>query len=257
MSLRAVALACAIGLAATPAMARVEPFDPFGAARIDGRPGAQVPLDVPFANATGATVTLRGLAHGRPLVIVPVQHRCPNLCGLTLDGLSGAVARQSYRPGRDFALVALGIDPREGPDAAMASQRRLAGGVALVGSEGAVEAVTRALGYRYAWDPRIGQYAHLAAVAVLTPDGRLSRWLYGVAPRARDLHLALTDAGGGRLGGLGDQIRLLCYHFDPRAGRYDGLVMTLARGLGVATAAALAVLIAVFAWRGRARRRAA
>jgi len=255
MSARVVALAAAAALWATQALARAEPFDPFGAASIDGRPGMQIPLDAPFVDASGHSVSLRTLAHGRPLVIAPVEHHCPNLCGLTLDGLAQAVAGQTYQPGRDFTLVALGINPREGADAARASQQRLSHADALVGSAASIGAVTRALGYRYAWDARIGQYAHLAAVAVLTPDGRLSHWLYGVAPSSRDLHLALTDAGRGRLGSLGDQIRLLCYHFDPQAGRYDGVVMSLARGLGVATAAALVILIGALLRRGRPRRR--
>lgn len=252
-----------LAAAAMLGAARPQPFDPFGAAGIDGRPGVQVPLDGAFRDETGRTVTLRALAHGRPLVIAPVQHRCPNLCGLTLDGLNAAVAGQSYRPGRDFALVALGIDPREGVDAAQVSRRRFAatpataGGHALVGSAADIARVTAALGYRYRWDPQLQQYAHLAAVAVLTPDGRLSHWLYGVAPSPRDLHLALTDAGRGRLGGLGDQIRLLCYHYDPATGRYDSLVMTLARGLGAATTAALALLVGGLLWRSRARSRAA
>jgi protein SCO1/2 len=208
-------------------------------------------------------VSLRALAHGKPLVIAPVQHHCPNICGLTLEGLRNAVAGQSYRPGRDFELVALGIDPREDPAAAETSGQRLAGAAfapgvaALVGPGPQVRQVTNALGYRYAWDPRIGQYAHIAAVAVVTPDGRLARWLYGVAPKASDLHLALTDAGRGRLGGLGDQIRLLCYHYNPRTGRYSSLVMDLLRGVGVAVTLGLAGLIGLFVWRDRARRRPA
>jgi protein SCO1/2 len=240
---------------------RAEPFDPFGAAGVDPRPGAQIPLDVPFRDAAGRSVTLRQLARGRPLVIAPVQHHCPNICGLTLDGLRSAVAGQSYKPGRDFEVVALGIDPREGPDAAEASERRLAGAAsapgidAVVGPAANIAQVTRALGYRYGWDARIQQYAHIAAVAVLTPKGRLARWLYGVAPSPQDLHLALTDAGRGRLGDIGEQIRLLCYHYDPQTGRYSSLVMEILRGMGLALTAALAGLVGLLAWRERVRRR--
>lgn len=242
------------------AQARVEPFDPFGAAGVDQRPGAQVPMDAVFQDEAGRRVTLRALADGKPLVIAPVQHHCPNICGLTLEGLSAAIGGQSYRPGRDFEVVALGIDPRERPADAAASERRLPTGPgvhALVGDAASVAAVTRALGYRYAWDPRIGQYAHIAAVAVLTPQGRLSHWLYGVAPTPTDLHLALTDAGAGRLGGIVEQIRLLCYHFDPKAGRYDSTVMTIARWMGGVVTAGLILTIAGLAWRGRRRTGAA
>jgi protein SCO1/2 len=254
------ALAAMFSVAAGPGAARVEPFDPFGAAGVDPHPGAAVPLDAALRDAAGRPVTLRALAAGRPLVIAPVQHRCPNICGLTLEGLKAAIAGQAYRPGRDFEVVALGLDPREGPDAAALSQQRLGGGpgiAAVVGDAAAVGAATRAMGYRYAWDPRIGQYAHIAAVAVVTPQGRLSHWLYGVAPTPANLHLALTDAASGRLGGLGDQIRLLCYHFDPRNGRYDSLVMTLARWLGGLTTAGLVLLVAALVLRDRRRGRPA
>jgi protein SCO1/2 len=251
----ALALLAVLSLAGA-ARARVEPFDPFGAAGVDQRPGAQVPLDAVFQDETGRPVTLRALAAGKPLVIAPVQHHCPNICGLTLEGLGAAIIGQSYRPGRDFEVVALGIDPRERPADAMTSERRLPrspGVHALVGDAASVAAVTRALGYRYAWDPRIGQYAHIAAVAVLTPKGRLSHWLYGVAPTSNDLHLALTDAGAGRLGGLVEQIRLLCYHFDPKAGRYDSTVMTAARWMGGLVTAGLLAMVGVLIWRSRRR----
>lgn len=255
-----LSLLLGLSLASPSAQGRIEPFDPFGSARVDGRPGARVPLDATFRDAQGQLVSLRSLAAGRPLVIAPVQHRCPNLCGATLEGLRLAIAGQRYRPGRDFEVVALGIDPREGPADAQVSQRRLGGGAsvggvaAVVGTGLAVRTVTDAIGYRFGWDNRIEQYAHIAAVAVLTPDGRLATWLYGVSPSPRDLHLALTDAGRGRLGSLGDQIRLLCYHYDPTTGRYSGLVMTVVRAVGLVVAAALLVLVTAFLARERARR---
>ena len=255
-----LALGFALALGAPAAHARPEPFDPFGAAGVDPKPGAQIPLDAAFHDQAGRPVTLRELANGKPLVVAPVQHHCPNICGLTLEGLHEAIAGQAYKPGRDFEVVAFGIDPREGTAAAETSEQRLAGsppaaGVeALVGPAANIAQVTQALGYRYAWDPRIGQYAHIAAVAVLTPDGRLARWLYGVAPSPKDLHLALTDAGRGRLGDLGEQIRLLCYHYDPKTGRYSSLVMEILRAVGVALTAGLAGLIAAFLRRDRAGR---
>lgn len=252
-------LVATVTLAAGQAHGRPEPFDPFGAARIDARPGAQIPLDAVFQDETGRTLSLRQLAEGRTLIIAPVQHRCRNLCGLTLTGLRAAIAGQAYRPGRNFTVVALGIDPREDVAAAQSSAARLApaagGGVhAVVGSETEIARVTQALGFRYRWDPRLGQYAHITGAAVVAPGGRLTRWLYGVAPSSRDLHLALTDAGRGRIGDFGDRLQLLCYHYDPRTGRYDNLVLGLLRAVGVLAAAALALLVGVLLWRGRAER---
>lgn len=253
-------LAFALALACGAAHGRTEPFDPFHAAGVDPKPGAAIPLDARFEDESGRWVTLRELANGRSLVLAPVQHRCPNLCGLTLEGLRAAVTGQGYRPGQDFVLVAMSIDPRETLDAARLSEQRLAGGArelagvhAVVGSQPEIAAVTQALGYRYAWDPQLGQYAHIAAVAVLTPGGRLARWLYGVAPKPQDLHLALTDAGRGRLGDLGDQIRLLCYHYDPSTGRYSSLIWSAVRWSAAATVAGLGALIGWGVLRGRRR----
>ncbi|MBI1200227.1 MAG: SCO family protein [Phenylobacterium sp.] len=254
-----VALVLAAGAAARP-----EPFDPFGAAGVDQKPGAQIPLDRRFQDETGRTVSLRELADGKPLVLAPVQHRCPNLCALTLEGLRDAFTGQSFKPGKDFVLVALGIDPHETRDAAELSERRMTGGPdaasgihALTGKPEDIAAVTKALGYRYAWDPRIGQYAHIAAVAVLTPKGKLARWLYGLAPKPEDFHLALIDAGQGQVGDLGDQIRLLCYHYDPVTGQYSNLIWSALRWGGGLTIAGLAGIIGFAMLRERRRRRVA
>ncbi|MGE0717109.1 MAG: SCO family protein [Alphaproteobacteria bacterium] len=235
-------------------------FDPFASAGIDQRPGAQVPLDAAFRDDAGRAVTLRALGGGRPILLVPVLHRCPNICGVTLAGLGQAVRAQRYAPGRDFALIAFGIDPAEGPDAAHAALGELRKAVpslprdaihALTGEAESVAGVTGALGYRYAWDDDIGQYAHVAAVAVLTPDGRLARWLYGVAPNPADLDLALTEAGQGSLGTWRDQLLLLCYHYDPATGRYGSLVSTALRVFGGITAVGGAGLIGLALLRER------
>lgn len=229
-------------LACGPALA----FDPFEQAGIDQRPGARVPLELAFVDQTGASVPLAELGGGKPILLVPVLHDCPNICGVTLSGLAQSVRAQAFRPGKDFAIIAFGIDPREGPEEARASLAELARAFpdfgqaahAVTGGEENIKAVTEALGYRYAWDERIGQYAHVASAAVLTPDGHLARWLYGISPAPTDLHLALTEAGRGRIGDWSDQLLLLCYHYDPETGRYGSLVWTLLRiggGLTLAT----------------------
>ena len=124
----------------------------------------------------------------------------------------------------------------------------------LTGAAGDIAAVAGALGYRYGRDPATGEFAHLAAAAVLTADGRLAAWLYGVAPSPEDLHLALTEAGEGRLGTWKDQIRLLCYHYDPETGRYGSLAIGLLRIAGAATAGGGAFLIGLALVRERRRR---
>jgi len=218
-------------------------FNAFEATGIDRKANAVIPLDLSFIDETGARKPLRDLAQHKPVLLVPVLHNCPNICGVTLSGLMETIAAQDFRPGRDFIVIAFGIDPGEGVVQARRSLdelrkrfTRTATGVhAVTGGAAEIRAVTDALGYRYAFDDAIGQYAHLSAVAVLTADGRLARWLYGLAPQPDDLELALLDAGQGRIGSWQDQILLLCYHYDPETGRYSSWVSTALRVSGGAT----------------------
>jgi protein SCO1/2 len=229
------------------------PFDPFGVAGIDEHPGARVPISGTLTDADGAHRSLAALAGDRPLLIVPVLHDCPNLCGVTLDGLASAMRAGSVVGDRDATVVAFGIDPKESAgDARLALARltvrhpELAGRIhATVADAATVRAVTDALGYRYAYDPRIGQYAHAAAVAVLTPDGRLSRWLYGLAPDPTALKAALAEARAGDTGGWTRQLILLCYHYDPATGRYSLAIGWLLRTACLVTVLALLLYIAL------------
>jgi protein SCO1/2 len=235
-------------------------LDPFKAAGIDRKPDARVAMDLGFKDETGAGRTLRQLSGGRPLLLVPVQHQCPNICGITLAGLLQAVAGQSLRPGPDFTIIAFGIDPKEKPRDAADSLGRLLQAFpefprdaihGLTGNSADVAAVTGALGYRYAWDQQLEQYDHVAAIAVLTPDGRLARWLYGVTPAPEDLKLALTEAGEGEAGHWTDQLLLLCYHYDPVTGRYSNIAWTVLRILAAVILAGGAIFIARAVYRER------
>ena len=235
-----------------PLLAAQAPFDPFTKATIDSKPGVQVPFDPPFRDETGAATTLRALAGGRPVVLAPVLHDCPNICGITLGALSDAVARQPRSP--DFTVIAFSIDPHETPADAARSVEALAHRAgqdpkrrvhALTGAPEAISAVTGALGYHYAYDPEIGQYAHAAAVAVLAPDGRLVQWLYGLSPDPVELGNAISAAQDGRIGTFAQQIILLCYHYDPKTGRYTLLVDRVMQIAGSAFALSLAGVVLV------------
>ena len=256
--IRALALCLALACLALPAAA----FDALRDARIDPRPDAAAPLGVPFLDEAGRPVTLAALGAGRPIVLAPVLHACPTLCDVTLAGLGQAIAALPLRPDRDFALVAFGIDPRETPADAAAALARLraavpetAGAHALTGTAPAVAAVTDALGYHAAPDPEGGGIAHIAAVAVLAPDGRLAAWLPGVGLDPADLRRALGEAGKGRLGRWSDRLLLLCFHYDPRTGRVDALATTALRAAGIATVAAGALLVGLALRAERRRRR--
>ncbi|WP_312794836.1 SCO family protein [Tianweitania sp.] len=246
-------------IAASPAWA----YDPFVETGIDNRSGTQIPDDAPFVDQAGRTVTLAEIGAGKPLILIPVLHDCPNICGVTLEGVAQAIKAQGFRPGRDFTLIAFGIDPRENRQAAARSlaewskafpELAATGGVfGLTGSESDIHAVTDALGYRYSFNPQVDQYAHLAATAVLTADGKLSRWLYGLAPSPTDLRLALTEAGEGRIGNWTDAVRLLCYHYDPVTGRYGTLIWSMLRIGGSGMVVALAGFIGIAVLRERRR----
>jgi protein SCO1/2 len=255
-------IACLFVLICRPAFA----FNPFQEAGIDQKPGAQVPLDIGFSDETGRRVTLGELGRGKVIVLAPVLHRCPNICGVTLLGLVRAVSAQTFKPERDFVIVALSIDPKERPTDARAALDKLHDADkalprgSIHGITGSAENVARtmhALGYRYAWDTDIQQFAHVAAVAVLTPQGKLARWLYGVAPDPTDLRLVLTEAGKGRIGGISDQILLLCYHYDPVTGRYGSIIWMALRIAGSCFVALGVGWIAISMYRERRTRRSA
>jgi protein SCO1 len=235
-------------------------FDPFSAAGIDPEPGAAVPMTLSFARSDGSYTTLGELAKGKPLLLAPVLHRCPNICGVTLSGLMQAIAVQKFRPGEDFTVIAFSIDPEEKPDAALENLQALRkrfpelskkGVYALTGTQEHIRSITNALGYRYAWDEKIRQYAHIAAIAVLTPEGRLGRWLYGLAPSPGDVRLALAEAGGEKIGSFADQLLLLCYPYDPQTGQYSSIIWTMLRAFGGMTVVLGGLALGHAFWRER------
>lgn len=236
-------------------------FDPFGAAGIDHRTNAHAPMDLTFTDQAGHRVSLGGIAAGKPLLLVPVLHRCPNICGVVLSSLAQTLQAQRMQPGRDFAVAAFGLDPRETPADARASIEELdrrfpalpPGWITgLTGDGQAIAAVARSLGYRYAWDDRIQQYAHVAAIAVLAPDGRLVRWLPSIDPDPQTLKRSLAAAQAGNQESWSDRLFLLCYHYDPVTGRYTPAIWTILRVAGLVTLLALGALILRAVRRGSA-----
>ena len=237
----------------------VDPNNPFKSATIDEHPGAQIPLDGSFVTQDGKTTTLRQIADGKPLLLVPVQHECPNICSVTLAGIANAIDGQTkYRPGRDFAIVAFGFDPREGPAQARDDMNRLSQAhqgkwlpVALTGKGGAIKAVTDALGYHYAWSKPLHQYVHVTGTAVLTPQGRMSSWLYGLSPTSAQVDKALAQAVAGKSGGIMQRLILLCCYFDPTTGKYTLAITKTLQVAGIATALALGLLLALLSRKRR------
>jgi protein SCO1/2 len=224
--------------------------------------GERVPTGLVFADEAGRSVTLASLlGRGRPLLVTLGYHRCPMLCGLILDGLVKAGSASGLGLGKDFLALDVSIDPTEDPKLLAATQRRvleLAGkGAAAVdwpfwrsaGDGGAAaRALADAVGFRYKYDPDSKQYAHEAVAFVLTPEGTISRYLYGVEYPARDFRMAIVEAGGGRVGTSFDKVVLSCYRYDPATRRYAPFVMAFMRiGAGLVFIA-LCTLLTVL-WR--------
>ena len=211
---------------------------------------AQLPLDTHFKDEHGRDVTLGQYVNGtRPVVLAFVYYSCPMLCTQIMNGVSRAIKVLPFTPGTDFDVVFISFDPRDKPETASAKKSALLNYWSmqnqsgawhfLTGEEPQIKRVTSAAGFFYMWDERSQQYAHLSGVLVLTPDGRLSRYFYGVEYSPKELRLALVESGEGRVGSVVDALLLYCYHYDPSQGRYGVIVMNLVRLGGVLTVLAL------------------
>lgn len=213
---------------------------------IDQKLNNQLPLDARFKDAEGRDVTLgQYFGTGRPVVLALVYFECPMLCTQVLNGLTGALETMSLNAGSDFDVIALSFDPRETSKLAKAKKIAYMGRYGrpgtehgwhfLTGTQEEIARVTDAVGFRYTFDEKIGQFAHGAAVTVLTPDARVSRYLYGIDYGGRDMRLALVEASNGTVGTPVDQALLYCYHWDPTTGRYGFVVMNVIRVAGILT----------------------
>jgi len=186
-------------------------------------------------------------------VLSLVYYKCPMLCTISLNGLAGALEVLSFVPGQEFEVVTVSFDPKETPVLAAAKKKAYlarykrpeahAGWHFLTGPQESIAALTRAVGFRYVWDAATKQFAHPAGVLVLTPEGKVSRYLFGVEYSPKDLRFALIDAAGGRIGNPVDQLLLYCYQYDPMTGRYSARILNLLRVLGALTVLGLGAFI--------------
>jgi len=219
----------------------------------DQRLGESVPLDLAFTDEAGRSVKLSDYFGKKPVVLSLVYYQCPMLCTISLNGLAGALEVLSFVPGQEFEVVTVSFDPSETPDLAAAKKKAYmaryrrpeahAGWHFLTGPSASVEALTRAVGFRYVWDAATRQFAHPAGLLVLTPEGKISHYLFGVEYAPKDLRLALVDAAKGRIGNLADQLLLYCYQYDPQTGRYSASILNLVRLAGALTVLGLGAFI--------------
>ncbi len=229
---------------------------------VDEHLGTSLPLDAVFLDTQGSRVPLGRLCDGKlPVLLVLAYERCPMLCGLVLRGIGKAVKELGWRPGEKFHAVTVSFDPDERAEAAREKQVAFLAAIGVTdpgswpflrGHEGEIRALTDAAGYRYYRDPVSGELAHPAVVLVATPEGRISRYLYGVDFRAKDLGLALLEAGEGKTGSAFERVLIRCYRWDGTTHRYELAVLRVMRATG-AVVFVLVTSVLVGLWRRERR----
>ena len=232
---------------------------------IDQRLGEMLPLDAAFVDPQGRNVRLGDYFAGKPVLLVFAYYECPMLCTLVLNGLLRAMRALPFDAGNEYNVVTVSIDPGETPELARAKQKEYLknygragaenGWTFLTGQETEIRRLASAAGFRYEYDPETDEYAHATAIIVVTPEGRLSKYFYGVEYAAKDLRLGLVEASSGKIGTAVDQILLFCFHYDPATGTYGLLIIKILRLAGIVTVAGIGVLILLLARRDRKKRR--
>jgi protein SCO1/2 len=212
---------------------------------IDQKLNGQVPLDLPFKDEYGKDVKLGDYFGKKPVVLALVYYECPMLCTETLNGMVSAFKVLNFDVGKEFEVVTVSFDPKEGPDLALKKKQAYVhqygrpgadqGWHFLTGPQSSIAALTKAVGFRYAWDNQTQQYAHATGLMVLTPQGRIAQYYYGVEFSPRDLRLGLVEASQEHIGTVVDQVLLYCYHYDPRTGKYGAVITRVLQVAGVLT----------------------
>ncbi|MGA9390215.1 MAG: SCO family protein [Candidatus Sulfotelmatobacter sp.] len=219
---------------------------------------AQVPPDLTFLDDAGRTVKLGDYFGRKPLILNLVYYNCTMLCGEALAGLASAMRLVKFDVGNQFDVVTVSFDPRETTEMAAAKKidyvkrygraNAAAGWHFLTGQPHSIDALTKAVGFQYQYDAKSNQYAHATAIMVLTPQGRISRYLYGVDFPPKDLRMGLVEASQGKIGNAVDAVLLYCYHYDPETGKYGAMVSNILRLAAAATILLIGGLIFVL-WR--------
>lgn len=232
---------------------------------IDQRLGEQAPLDLTFRDEYGVTVRLGDYFKQKPVILSLVYYECPMLCHEVLTGLTRGFEQLSFSVGQEFEVVTVSFDARETPEMARKQKDtyinwyKRAGASEgwhfLTGDQQAIDRLTEAVGFKYAYDEETKQFAHASGIMVLTPGGKLARYFYGVEYQPKDLRLGLVEASENRIGSAVDQILLYCYHYDPTTGKYGPVVMNILRLAGIGTLLAIAVMFVIMYRRNTARLR--
>ncbi len=244
-------------LLAVPAIAQQNSAEPPklpGRVAIQQKLDSQIPLDTMFRDETGRVVRLNEyFKSGKPVLLDFMYYHCPMLCPTVLEGTTNTLTELKFDIGKEYDVITVSIDPRDTPE--MAAEKKdhylkrygrlnsAAGWHFLTGNESSIKRLANAVGFEYAYDIQTDQFAHGAALLVLTPQGKVSRYFYGFEYSPRDLRLGLVEAASNKIGTPTDQFMLLCFHYDPATGKYAKTAMNIVRAGGVATIISLASFI--------------
>ena len=221
----------------------------------------QIPPDLSFRDESGKSVRLGDYFGKKPMILNLVYYQCPMLCGEVLSGLESALRVLKFDVGKEFDVLTVSFDPRETPDMATKKKAEFLkrygrpgaadGWHFLTGPQESIDALTKAAGFQYQYDPKTGQFAHATAIMVLTPEGKIAQYYYGVEYAPKDLRLGLIQASQNKIGTLADQVLLYCYHYDPTTGKYGAVISRVLQLSGLATILVLGVLMTVLIRSGR------
>ena len=226
---------------------------------VDEKLGETIPLDLEFINSDGQIVRIGDLIEeGKPVLLNPLYYECPIICSLVLDAVFKVVKELVWTPGRDYTIISFSIDPEETPEQAAASKEQYLtaldrpgaedGWHFLTGSKESIAALTDAVGFRYKYDERTGEYIHLASIMMLSPEGVITRYLYGASFREFNLRNALFESADGTIGSTLDRVLFYCFTYDPASQSYVPVAMNIMKLGGLATVIILGIFLGVF-WR--------
>lgn len=228
---------------------------------VDQKLGEQLPLDAEFRDENGNAVKLGDYFNkDKPVILALVYYECPMLCNQVLNGLTGSLKGISFDAGKEFDVVAISFDARENDKPDLAKNKKTSylerygrkgtenGWHFLTGEQKAIDEITRAAGFRYEWDEKSNQFAHGSAIMVVTPEGKLSRYHYGIDYAPKDLKFSLMDSAKNSIGNPVEQLSLYCYHYDPSTGKYGLAILSVLRLMAVATILGVGGMLFVF-WR--------
>ena len=224
---------------------------------VEEKLGEQIPLDVTFANSEGDSVTIGDLLEeGKPVLLNPLYYECPMLCGLVLEGVFKVVNELQWNPGEDYIIISFSIDPDETSEHASRSKEKYvnkldrkgaeSGWHLLTGNENNILKLTEAIGFKYTYDERTGEYVHAAAISFLSPDGKITRYLYGIEFPEFSLRNALYESADGKIGSAVDRVVLYCFTYDPSSDSYVPVALNIMKLGGLATLIFLGIFLGLF-----------